>query len=62
MTLPELKATYYAERRALIERKAKQRKTQTVAARELGVTLTRLNNIIHRESINWPIIRQGVRT
>lgn len=62
MTLPELKARYYAERRAIIERHAKQRKTQTAAARELGVTLTCLNNIIHRENITWPVIRQGAKT
>ena len=61
MTLPELKATYYAARRAIIERHASQRKTQTQAARDLGVTLTALNNIIHREGIYWPVIKQGPR-
>ena len=62
MTLPELKATYYAARRAMIERHARERKTQTQAAKELGVSLTRLNNIIHREGIYWPTIKQGQRT
>ena len=59
MTLPKLRETYFAARRALVERKAAERITQTRAARELGVNLTCLNNIIRREGIHWPVIRQG---
>ena len=62
MTLPELKAHYQAERRAMIERKAKQGKTQTAAARELGVTLQALNNEIMRNNIAWIVTRQGEKT
>ena len=61
MTLPELAQTYRNARRAIVERKAQERKTQTEAARELGVSLTCLNNIIKRERIDWPVKKQGVR-
>ena len=50
---------YLEDRRALVKKKAAERITQTRAAKELGVTLTCLNNIIRRENIYWPVIRQG---
>lgn len=58
-TLPEMKARHRAERRALVEKMAKERMTQTQAARRLGVKLTHLNNLIRREGIFWPVVRQG---
>ena len=61
MTIPELKAQFYADRLAMIEAKAAERKTQTEAARELGVSLQFLNRIVHSEGIHWPVIRQGPR-
>ncbi len=61
MTLPELTETYREARRAMIERRAATGMTQTEAAKDLGVTLTCLNNLIHRYSIHWPVIRQGNR-
>ena len=54
MTLPELKKTYYAARRSLIEAEAAKQITQTEAAKNLGVSLHCLNNIIQREGIFWP--------
>lgn len=60
-TLPELERTYRQTRRDLIEAKNAQRMTQTQAARELGVSLTCLNNIIRREGITWRVIKQGCR-
>lgn len=60
-TLPELKRVYVAARRAMIERKNREGKTQTVAAQELGVTLNCLNAAIHREGIQWRVIRPGQR-
>lgn len=62
MTLPELKKSYYETRRKMIVRCAKKRMTQAEAALALGVTRTCLNNIIKREKIAWPVIRQGVKT
>ena len=61
MTIPELKAQFYAKRRAMIQIKAAEGKTQTEAARELGVSLQFLNKIVHSEGIHWPVIRQGPR-
>lgn len=60
-TLPRLEKAYRQTRRALIEAKNAQGLTQTQAARELGVSLTCLNNIIRREKIVWRVIKQGVR-
>lgn len=58
-TLPDLERTYRTARRAMIERCASAGMTQTDAARELGVSLTCLNNIVRREKIDWPVKRQG---
>jgi len=58
-TLPELTRTYRQARRAMVERHARAGLTQTEAARELGVSLTALNNLIRREGIDWPVKRQG---
>lgn len=59
MTLPELKALYYADRRALISACNADGMTQTDAAKKLGVSLQTLNNIIRRNDIPWRIVRQG---
>jgi len=59
-TLPELEQVYRSARRKMVERKAKEGKTQTQAAHELGVKLTCLNNLIRREGIDWPVKRQGL--
>ena len=54
LTLPELRRTYYANRRSLIESEANKWITQTEAAKNLGVSLANLNNILRREGISWP--------
>lgn len=61
MTLPELERFYRVTRREIVRAYAKAGWTQTEAAKELGVTLTALNNIIRREEIAWPVKRQGRR-
>jgi len=58
-TLPELKRVYTLARRAMVKRCAGEGKTQTEAAKELGVTRTVLHRIITAEKINWPVKRQG---
>ena len=49
------------EKIAIVEALAAERITQTEAAKRLGMTLTGLNNFIHREGILWPVIKQGQR-
>jgi transcriptional regulator with GAF, ATPase, and Fis domain len=61
-TLPELKRTYYAARRAMLERCNESRMTQTQAAKALGVSLTCLNNMVKRHGIEWARIEQGRRS
>lgn len=58
-TLPELRATYFSARRAMIERHRDMGKTQTQAAKDLGVSLSNLNNYIHRDGIPWAHKAQG---
>jgi transcriptional regulator with GAF, ATPase, and Fis domain len=50
-----------AERDALVMSLASDRITQTQAARMLGISLTGLNNYIHRRGIFWPVVQQGKR-
>jgi len=59
-TLPELRRDYEARRRALVMAKRERGLTQTQAARELGVSLQALNNLLRREGIDWPHKRQGL--
>ena len=54
-----LKKCHAMERRDQVSEIAMTRKTQTEAAKILGVRLTCLNNFIQRNDIFWPVKRQG---
>jgi len=58
-TIPEMRARHKREAIDQIETMAARRITQTEAAKILDVSLTCLNNIIQRNRIFWPVIRQG---
>lgn len=60
-TWDEMTARHKRERRELVERLARERITQTQAARILSTSLTCLNNYIQRNGIFWPVIAQGPR-
>lgn len=59
MTLPKLRETYFAARRAMIKRCADKGMTQTEAAKALGVSPSYLNRFASDNGINWPVIRPG---
>lgn len=58
-TWDQITRRHKAEKRAIVQAMSDERITQTVAARRLGMTLTGLNNFIHREGIFWRVVEQG---
>ena len=58
-TIPQMRTRHAREIREAIEALAARRITQTEAARIAGMNLSGLNNIIQRNAIFWPVIRQG---
>lgn len=58
-TWDQITRRHKAEKRAIVQAMSDERITQTVAARRLGMTLTGLNNFIHREGIMWRVVEQG---
>ena len=60
-TLPELKATYHAARRAMLRRCNSAGMTQAEAARELGATPQDIARLVKQYGIEWIVILQGPR-
>lgn len=60
-TIPQMRARHRHEIEEAIINQAVKGRTQTEAARILGMTTTGLNNIVRRQGIYWPVIRQGRR-
>jgi hypothetical protein len=58
-TMTELKLRHRAEVKLLLLSQANQMITQTEAARNLGMTLSGLNNLVCRLNIHWPVKMQG---
>lgn len=58
-TWDQITRRHKAEKRAIVQALCDERITQTIAARRLGMTLTGLNNFIHREGIIWRVVQQG---
>lgn len=58
-TIPQMRARHRREIEAAVLEQAARRITQTQAARRLGMSLTGLNNLIHRVGIFWPVKQQG---
>ena len=58
-TMTELKLRHRAEVKLLLLSQANQMITQTEAARNLGMTLSGLNNLVCRFNIHWPVKMQG---
>lgn len=58
-TIPAMRARHRREIEAAIRAHAARRITQTEAARELGLSLTGLNNLIKRMGIAWPVKYKG---
>jgi DNA-directed RNA polymerase specialized sigma24 family protein len=61
-TIPAIVARHKAERIAVIIAQRDAGLTQTQAAQNLAVSVTTLNNAIHRNNIPWPLKRRGYRT
>ena len=61
-TWSELKARHVIEEQALLQSWADTRITQTVAAAAMGLSLQKLNYLIVRHAVWWPVKQQGVRT
>lgn len=60
-TWDQITRRHKREKIAIVQALADERITQTEAADRLNMTLTGLNNFIHREGIFWPVIKQGQR-
>lgn len=60
-TWDQITRRHKREKIAIVQGLADERITQTEAAARLNMTLTGLNNFIHREGIFWPVIKQGQR-
>jgi hypothetical protein len=58
-TMLELKLRHRAEVKLLLLSQANQMITQTEAARNLGMTLSGLNNLVCRLNIHWPVKMPG---
>lgn len=60
-TWDQITRRHKREKIAIVQALADERITQTEAADRLNMTLTGLNNFIHRNRIFWPVIKQGQR-
>lgn len=58
-TLPAMKARHKREIIAAIKAQASRHITQTEAAPILGISVQRLNALIHINAIHWPCNRQA---
>ncbi|WP_386681884.1 hypothetical protein [Loktanella sp. R86503] len=58
-TIPAMKARHRSELIAAITAQRDAGLTQTQAAHNLGVSITTINNAIHRNNVRWPVKRQG---
>jgi hypothetical protein len=58
-TIPAMRARWKAELLAAITAQAERNITQTEAAPVLGVSVQRLNALIHQNAIHWPRNQQA---
>lgn len=58
-TWDQITRRHKREKIEIVKALAAERLTQTEAAARLNMTLTGLNNFIHREGIFWPVKKQG---
>ena len=58
-TIPQMRARHRREIADAVAKQAELRITQTKAAKQLGLSLQGLNNIIMRNGLPWPVKRQG---
>jgi hypothetical protein len=61
-TIPAMRARWKSELVAAIKAQARRNITQTEAAPILGVSVQRLNALIHNNEIHWPCNRQAAPT